>query len=117
MNCDVTSVKFDSDGMTLAVGTSSGHCLLYDIRAAHPLHVKDHQYGYPIKKIQFHEKKVISADTKALKIWERTDTVGKIFAAIEPPADIHDFCMIPNTGLIHFACAQSSMPSYPPSIS
>ena len=39
----VTAMAFDSDGLTMAVGTASGHCLLYDLRASSPLLHKDHQ--------------------------------------------------------------------------
>jgi hypothetical protein len=111
-SCEISSLKFDTDGVTLGVGTSTGHCLLYDLRASQPLHIKDHQYGEAIKKIHFHGSKVISADSKIMKIWERSDNPGKVFANIEPPANINDICLIPNTGLLHFACEQSKMLSY-----
>jgi len=112
INCEITSLKSDIDGITLGIGTSNGYCLLYDLRASQPLHIKDHQYGYPIKRIDFYNKKVISTDTKILKIWNREENIGKIFASIEPPADVNDVCLVPSSGLIHFACDQSKMLSY-----
>lgn len=67
------SIAYDTDGLSLAVGTSSGHVLLYDIRSNTPLIIKDHQYGLPIKKIKYHSTsgKMITADSKIIKIWER----------------------------------------------
>ena len=35
-----TTVAYAQDGLGFAVGTSSGHCLLYDLRSSRPLHVK-----------------------------------------------------------------------------
>ena len=60
-------------GLNLAVGTSTGHILLYDIRSSRPLLVKDHLYGTPIKSLIFHSTldQVISLDSKAVKIWDR----------------------------------------------
>ena len=49
----VTSLAF-RDGLNMAVGTSTGHILLYDIRSSRPLLVKDHLYGTPIKSLLFH---------------------------------------------------------------
>ena len=51
---EITSLKFHDDGLTVAVGVSTGQVLLFDLRRPSPLLVKDHQYGYPIKSIQFH---------------------------------------------------------------
>jgi ribosome biogenesis protein ENP2 len=45
--CDVTSVAYDEDGLGLAVGTSSGHVLLYDLRNNAPTIWKDHRYLSP----------------------------------------------------------------------
>lgn len=111
-DCEISSIKFGNDGITLAVGTSTGHCLLYDIRSSLPIHVKDHQYGYPIKKIQFQDKKIITSDKKIVKVWEASENTGKIFASIEPPADINDVTLVPNSGLFLFACDQQKMTSY-----
>lgn len=52
--CDVTAVSFDDSGLALAAGTSDGRALLYDIRRATPLQVKQHQYGLPILDVRFH---------------------------------------------------------------
>lgn len=69
---EITALNFAMDGLTMGVGTSTGHVLLYDLRNPNPRLVKDHQYGMPIKNITFHPQSgnVISADTKIIKIWD-----------------------------------------------
>ena len=77
----ITSLAY-RDGLNMAVGTSTGHILLYDIRSSRPLLVKDHLYGTPIKSLIFHstQDQVISLDGKALKIWDRL--TGKPYTSI-----------------------------------
>lgn len=70
---EVTAIEYGWDGLSVAIGTSSGHVLLYDLRNPTPMVIKDHQYGCPIKGIQFHGDKVVSADTKICKVWDRND--------------------------------------------
>jgi ribosome biogenesis protein ENP2 len=73
-------LEFDShDGVTFAVGTTSGHVMLYDLRSAQPLCVKQHQNGLAIRKVSFHNgdgteqpiRRVLSADEKVIKVWDR----------------------------------------------
>ncbi|CAG8553653.1 6771_t:CDS:10 [Funneliformis caledonium] len=102
----VTAMEYRSDGLSLAVGTSTGHILLYDLRSSKPWLVKDHQYGYPIKKLSWYDdvmgdrgkSKIISADCKIMKIWDKDN--GANFTSIEPNTDINDFCVVPDSGLI-----------------
>ena len=70
---EVSTLRFDPRGLQLAVGTSTGHVALYDLRRSSPLLVKDHQYGLPIVDIKYHDLtgRIISADAKSVKIWER----------------------------------------------
>jgi ribosome biogenesis protein ENP2 len=70
--CAVTTLKY-RDGLNLAVGTSTGHVLLYDLRSSKPLLVKDHRYELPIKDLQWHKDNdmVLSIDKRACKIWDR----------------------------------------------
>eukprot|EP00965_Chrysotila_dentata_P216904 6189647-Pleurochrysis_carterae.AAC.4 len=42
---EVTALRFDPRGLGLAVGTSTGHVALYDIRRAAPIAMKDHGYA------------------------------------------------------------------------
>lgn len=110
VDVEISGIKFDTDGITMAVGTSTGQCLLYDLRMSRPLMVKDHQYGYPVHKISFVEKNVISTDKKVLKIWDKQ--TGKVHVNIETPSFINDVCLVPRSGLFIFACEQSRLLSY-----
>ena len=79
----------------MAVGTSTGHVLLYDLRSSGPLLTRDHRYGafafesaraflhddersvcagLPIRDLKFHarSRKVISTDSKIIKIWDKS---------------------------------------------
>lgn len=96
----VTALAHDTDGLGFCAGTSSGHCLLYDLRSSKPLHIKEHQYGFPIIDIKFHgtSRKVISTDKKIVKIWERDAVgdkgVGAIMTNIETEVDINSVCVV-----------------------
>jgi ribosome biogenesis protein ENP2 len=72
----ISKVEFHNDGLSMAVGTESGHVLLYDLRKPTPLIVKDHQYGLPIKSMAFHPTgNIMSADSKVARFWNK-DTVN-----------------------------------------
>lgn len=119
---EVSALKFRSDGLTMGVGTTTGHTLLYDLRSTVPTIVKDHQYGFPIKTIHFHKgsagandaenggDKVIVADCKIVKIWDRAS--GKHFTSIEPETDINDVTTVEDSGLIFTANEGIQMGSY-----
>ncbi|XP_076441334.1 nucleolar protein 10-like [Babylonia areolata] len=98
----VTSLKF-RDGLTLGVGTSTGHVLLYDLRSGLPVKVKDHQYDLPIKDLAFHDPLdlVLSMDRKILKMWDRN--TGKPYTSIEPESDLNSLCVVPESGLVLMA--------------
>ena len=108
---EVTALEFSEDGMQLLVGTSGGHVLLFDIRSKQPLSVKDHQYGTPIKFLQFQDKDTtMSADTKILKVYDSVS--GKAKLNLEAPADINDVLVYPNSGLVCMACEQPKIENY-----
>lgn len=121
---EVTSFRFDTDGLTLGVGTSNGNCILYDIRSSKPLYTKEHQYGIPIIDISFHNdgssRRVLSTDKKIVKIWERDETaassMGKIVTNIEPTAGVNAVHIVNDargkSGLIFLAGEQSRIMSY-----
>lgn len=75
----VTAIASRADGLSYAVGTSTGHTLLYDIRSARPFATKDQGYGLPVKNVCWIEGGsrmagdglVLSADKKVIKIWDR----------------------------------------------
>jgi len=106
----ITSLTF-RDGLNLAVGTSTGHILLYDIRSSKPLLTKDHRYGDPIKRILFHQSmdQVVSLDNKVVRIWDRQS--GKPFTSIEAPPEVpfNDVAIYPNSGLMMMANEQPKM--------
>eukprot|EP00003_Mantamonas_plastica_P029512 TRINITY_DN699_c0_g1_i3.p1 TRINITY_DN699_c0_g1~~TRINITY_DN699_c0_g1_i3.p1 ORF type:complete len:423 (-),score=144.80 TRINITY_DN699_c0_g1_i3:85-1353(-) len=110
---DVTALRFkDSDPLSMAVGTSSGQVLMYDLRSDKPLLIKDHQYNFPIVDIQYLEqtKHVMSADCKSIKIWNQND--GKIFTAVEPKANVNDVCIVKDSGLIFAGCETDKVQSF-----
>lgn len=82
----VTSIASRVDGLSYAIGTSTGHTLLYDIRAAHPFSLKDQGYGLPIKTLLWIDagdritagSMVLSADKKVIKIWDRNTVKPRI---------------------------------------
>lgn len=91
----VTALRFCGDGLTMGVGTESGHCLLYDLRSAAPYAQKYHQNATPIVSIRFHEgsgaagaadakARVLSADRRVVKAWDKTS--GANLFAVEPGA-------------------------------
>ena len=51
---DLTTVRSDERGLTLAVGTSKGHVALFDLRSPVPLLTKDLMYGSPVVDLKFH---------------------------------------------------------------
>ncbi|KEI37805.1 uncharacterized protein L969DRAFT_52837 [Mixia osmundae IAM 14324] len=110
----VTALASASDGLNLAVGTSTGHTLLYDLRSASPYLVKDQGYGLPIKKLLWLETRqtgdhahVGSADAKIVKIWD--SKTSKNLVSINPPASINDMHVYPDSGLIMLANEASPM--------
>jgi ribosome biogenesis protein ENP2 len=75
----VTALASRSDGLSYAVGTSTGHTLLYDIRSAKAFATKDQGYGLPVKSLTWidggsrmaGDGMVMSADSKVIKVWDR----------------------------------------------
>ncbi|KAG8919071.1 hypothetical protein FRC02_001934 [Tulasnella sp. 418] len=115
----VTALSSRSDGLSIAVGTSTGHTLLYDLRSARHFGLKDQGYGLPVKNLSWIEGgtkmagdgMVISADSKVIKIWDRNfPTVN--FASITPATDINHVHHIPASGLIMTANEGIRMTSY-----
>lgn len=115
---EVSQLKFHEDGLGLAVGLSTGHVLLYDMRNPTPYLVKDHQYGLPIKNLQWlpdiqgdsSKTKIASVDSKVIKIWNAKH--GEHFTSIEPLNDLNDFWCIPGSGLMFCANEGIQMQSF-----
>lgn len=107
----LTAGKFGADGLSMAVGTSTGHIMMYDLRAKAPVLTKDHRYGLPIKDINFHQsRRIISCDSKIIKIWDQK--TGTPFTSIEPPCVINDVCTVKDSGVLMLACEQPRMMVY-----
>ncbi|KAJ8333073.1 hypothetical protein SKAU_G00419690 [Synaphobranchus kaupii] len=107
----ISALKFNGT-LNMAVGTSTGQVLLYDLRSSRPLLVKDHYYGLPIKSLNFQNQLdlVLSADSKIIKIWNR-DT-GKLFSSIEPPTGVNDVCVYPGSGMLFTANEDPKMNTF-----
>jgi ribosome biogenesis protein ENP2 len=79
----ITSLQsHPTDGLSLAVGTSTGHTLLYDMRSSRPFAVKDLGYGEKVRDVHWligegGEGKVMSSDTKVVKVWEKNDVSSR----------------------------------------
>ncbi|KAH9941186.1 WD40-repeat-containing domain protein [Epithele typhae] len=115
----VTALASRPDGLSYAVGTSTGHTLLYDIRSARHLALKDQGYGLPVKSVcwieggsrMVGEGYLLSADKKVIKIWNRNSPESN-FTSITPANDINDVNHIPGTGLLMLANEGIKMTSF-----
>lgn len=132
----VTSLASRSDGLSLAVGTSTGHTLLYDLRSMSPFATKDQGYGLPVHCLSWIEGGsrmagdglVVSADKKVVKIWDRNDVSifvhrthylfmsllqpSSNFASVTPATDINHVHHVPGSGMVMLANEGISMTSY-----
>nr|XP_015824640.2 nucleolar protein 10 isoform X1 [Nothobranchius furzeri] len=107
----ISALKFNGS-LCMAVGTSTGQVLLYDLRSSEPLLVKDHFYDLPIKSLNFHQPLdlIVSADCKIIKMWNR-DT-GKQFCSLQPQTNINDVCMYPDSGMLFTANEDPKMNTF-----
>ncbi|KAM9354074.1 nucleolar protein 10 [Pholidichthys leucotaenia] len=107
----ITALKFNGS-LNMAVGTSTGQVLLYDLRSNRPLLVKDHLYSLPINSLNFHNHLdlVVSSDSKIIKMWNK-DT-GKLFCSIQPQSNINDVCLYPNSGMLFTANEDPKMNTF-----
>lgn len=107
----ITTTSFKNDGLTFGCGTSTGYTYLYDLRSSTPTLVKDHGYGFDIKKIIWlNENRFVSTDKRIAKIYNAND--GKLFASMEPSVDINDLEYIPDTGMFFTANEGLQMHTY-----
>ncbi|XP_054802198.1 uncharacterized protein LOC129305974 isoform X1 [Prosopis cineraria] len=114
---EVTAIEFDDGGYLMAVGTSAGKVLIYDLRSSHPIQIKDHMYGSAILDIKWHHTlnyerpKLITSDKHVVRIWDPES--GEGMTSIEPTAGIiNDVCTFSGSGLILLALDCSQIPSY-----
>ncbi|KAJ0865366.1 putative transcription factor WD40-like family [Helianthus annuus] len=115
---EVTAIEFDGDGgYHMAVGSSGGKVMIYDLRSSSPLRVKDHMYGSPILNIKWHQTlnserpKLITTDKHIVRIWD--PETGEGMTSIEPTGGaINDMCVFNESGLMLLALDTSQIPSY-----
>lgn len=118
IDSEVTAVEFDGDGGYLvALGSSTGKVMIYDLRSSLPIRVKDHMYGSAILDIKWHRTlnsenpKLISTDNHVVRIWD--PETGDGMTSIEPTAGaINDICVFRDSGLMLLALDCSQIPSY-----
>ena len=108
----VTSLRFDPNGLQMAVGSEGGYIRLYDLRSSRPLLVKDHMNGLPIVDIKYHTtvdgvRRLITTDKKIVKVWD--EKTGSPYTSIEPGYEINDICVWDKTGLIMMAQDHTQM--------
>lgn len=115
---EVTAIEFEGDGgYLIAVGSSDGKVLVYDLRSSQPMRIKDHMYGSPILNIKWHKTlntertKLITADSHIVRVWD--PETGENMTSIEPTGGrINDLCAFTGSGLMLLALDSSQIPSY-----
>ncbi|PHU05243.1 hypothetical protein BC332_26065 [Capsicum chinense] len=115
---EVTAIEFEGDGgYLMAVGSSDGKVLIYDLRSSKPMRIKDHMYGSPILNIKWHKTlntertKLITADNHIVRVWD--PETGEGMTSIEPTGGrINDLCAFTGSGLMLLALDSSQIPSY-----
>jgi ribosome biogenesis protein ENP2 len=112
---EVTALDYSDDGLSLALGTSTGQIRVFDLRNPRPLMKKDQGMGLPIKnlihlKTPTEERKLLSADKRIIKIWD--EHTGDLWTSVEPLVELNHVTHIPDSGMILTAnevCFQGSI--------
>lgn len=111
---EITAIRFEGNGsLNVAVGTSKGKVLMYDMRYPLPMNTLNHHYRLPIQQIKFHQgsRKVLTCDKKIIKIYDKDS--GKLFTNIEPKTAINDLEICSNdSGLIFVPQEQQKVGTY-----
>ena len=124
----VTSLASAADGLNLAVGTNTGHVLLYDLRMDKPYTTKDQGFGLPIQSLSWPgdanvdtptrtqseaDGKVLSADAKVIKIWDK-DTAENLVsvAPAGPLTNLNHVMHYPGSGLLFAAVEATQMAAW-----
>lgn len=100
---EVTALDYSDDGLSLALGTSTGQIRVFDLRNPRPLMKKDQGMGNPIKnlihiKTPTEERKLLSADKRIIKIWD--EQTGDLWTSVEPMVDLNHVTHIKDSGMI-----------------
>jgi len=91
---EITSLKLDDTGVTMAVGCGNGTCSIYDLRSSRAVCTKEHPSGREVVGLDFQRgsRLVVSADPKSIRFWNRDN--GNSFVNIEPQFDVNDICLV-----------------------
>ncbi|KAK4219945.1 ribosome biogenesis protein ENP2 [Rhypophila decipiens] len=100
---EVTALDYSSDGLSLALGTSTGRVRQFDLRNPRPIFDKEHGMGLPIKNIihlktPTEERKLLAADKRIIKIWDEDS--GDLWTSIEPTIDLNHVAHCPDSGML-----------------
>ncbi|KAM7207485.1 ribosome biogenesis protein ENP2 [Naviculisporaceae sp. PSN 640] len=100
---EVTALDYSTDGLSLALGTSTGRVRQFDLRNPRPIFDKDHGMGLPIKNIihlktPTEERKLLAADKRIIKIWDEDS--GDLWTSIEPMVDLNFVTHCPDSGML-----------------
>lgn len=124
----ITALASAADGLNLAVGTNTGHILLYDLRMDKPYTSKDQGFGMPIKSLSWPgdanesamyrtrseaEGKVMSADAKVIKIWDKQ--TGDNLVSVAPAGPLTNLNHVqhyPGSGLLFAAVEATQMAAW-----
>jgi len=110
----VISLASRADGLSYAVGTSTGHTHLCDIHTSRNFALKDLGYGLPViqavKNVHWIDGGgkmtgaglVLSANKKVIEIWDRNSSSGN-FASVTPSYPINDVHHVPESGMLILA--------------
>lgn len=124
----VTSLASAADGLNLAVGTNTGHVLLYDLRMDKPYTTKDQGFGLPIQSLSWPgdanvdtptrtqseaDGKVLSADAKVIKIWDKGSAENLVSVAPAGPlTNLNHVMHYPGSGLLFAAVEATQMAAW-----
>ncbi|WFD31846.1 Small ribosomal subunit biogenesis [Malassezia sp. CBS 17886] len=131
----VTALASADDGLNLAVGTNTGHVLLYDLRMDRPYTSKDQGFGLPIHSLAWPGDRsaaaaagtarddarsraeadgtVLSADAKVVKVWDRQSGENVVsIPAPGPHTNINHVTHYPGTGLLFAAVEATQMAAW-----
>ncbi|KAL1866249.1 hypothetical protein VTK73DRAFT_4838 [Phialemonium thermophilum] len=112
---EVTALDFSPNGLSLAVGSSTGIVQLFDLRRPAPLLRKDQGFGFPIQNIihletASQERKILSSDKKVIKIWD--EGTGEPWTSVEPIVDLNDVTHVKGSGMLLTANEGKQMHSF-----
>jgi len=138
IDASVTCVRFDeTDGITMGVGTKSGHVMLFDLRSPHAPFAKEQGFDSAIRSLRLlpssssasafarasvdnetrfrmgsgQSRSVLSADARSIKVWNR-DSFQENVVSLESTDTINHVCCIRESGVLFAACEAPKIRAY-----